>query len=77
MSEVQVSQKWKLHIGCHRGTLMSRDSETSEYDSLDACRKSVQEAEEFWSKMGYYVWFAYAFSPSGEKIALHKGTPYQ
>lgn len=76
MSE-QVSGKWKLSIGCHKGTLMSRDSDQVELDSLEACEEYVKESEKFWQQIGYFVWFANAFAPDGTKHQLHPGTSYR
>lgn len=75
--ENQEKGKWKLHIGCHRGTLVSRDSDVRTHDSLEACQKDVAESEAFWAGFGYFVWFAEAKSPNGENIKLHPGTHYQ
>jgi len=72
----QESKKWKLHIGCHKKTLVSRDSDVREHGSLEDCRCDVQESEEFWKGMGYFVWFAYVICPDGKKVQLHEGTPY-
>ena len=64
-------------MGCHSGTLMSRDAGNPEpYESLDACRDAVAQAERDWARMGYYVWFATATGPNGEKETLHPGVPY-
>ncbi len=68
--------KWYLHLGCHRGTVMSRDSEVTELNSLDECREMVARMHITWAKCGYYIWFAYAMSPQGQRTELHKGVPY-
>ncbi|MDO8620652.1 MAG: hypothetical protein Q7R64_04910 [bacterium] len=67
---------WKLHIGCHRRTLMSRDTTVREHESLQDCRRDVVESEECWARLGYYVWYAYAVGSTGEKETLHAGTSY-
>ncbi|MFA6184281.1 MAG: hypothetical protein WC682_04230 [Parcubacteria group bacterium] len=71
-----MSKKWKLNIGCHCKTLMSRDLDVREHDSLEDCKRDVKESEEFWARMGYCVWFAKAIGPDGEKVELHKDTPF-
>ncbi len=80
MSEAIISEEkpneWELHIGCHRGTLTSRDSEVRKHPSLDVCRADVQSAEKFYKSIGYFVWFAYAVGPEGQKVKLHEGTSY-
>lgn len=70
-------KKWKLHMGCHRGDIMSRDGGVDFCDSLEDCKKRVAEAESFWESIGYYVWFAKAIGPDGKHHELHPGTPYQ
>jgi hypothetical protein len=75
--ENSADRKWRLNMGCHRGTLMSRDSNTEEYDSLEACKSAVASAEKFWASIGYFVWFANAYGPDGEQVQLHVGTSYR
>ena len=67
---------WKLNYGCHRGTLISRDSECLELPSLEACKARLAEAETTWNRFGYSVWFAQAVGPNGEQVKLHEGTTY-
>ncbi len=69
-------KQWTLSIGCHRKTLTSRDSTKKKYDSLEECRQAVQKLEKFYRSIGYFVWFANATGPNGEKVKLHEGTPY-
>lgn len=76
LKEIMMSQKWKLYIGCHRKTSMSRDSDVREHKSLEDCRRDVKESEDGWRKMGYYVWFARAVGPYGKKVKLHEGVSY-
>ena len=70
------SKKWKLYIGCHKGTSVSKESQLREHNSLEDCKCDVNESEEFWGNMGYFVWFAKAVGPDGKVVSLHKGTPY-
>ena len=72
----EVQKKWRLNIGCHRGTLTSRDSMTEEHDSLELCRQAMEKSEQFYRSIGYSVWFVEAVGPNGEKVKLHQGTPY-
>ena len=67
---------WKLNYGCHRGTLISRDSECLELPSLEACKARLAEAEAGLKRIGYSVWFAQAVGPNGEQVKLHEVTPY-
>ena len=67
---------WTLNIGCHSGTLMSRDLTTEQYATLEDCRKKAIDKEAAWKRLGYYVWYATAIGPNGERVTLHDGTYY-
>lgn len=71
-----MAKKWKLHIGCHKRTLLSRDSDVREHESLELCKKDVEESERAWKNIGYFVWYARAEGPNGEIVELHTGTSY-
>lgn len=73
---MSTSKPWQLHIGYHRGTLMSRDAVVDGYDTLGQCKKAVKVAEEGYARLGYVVWYAYAVGPDGARVELHKGNPY-
>ena len=77
--QTNISKKkpWTLSIGCHRGTLISRDSDLREHDSLEDCKKDVSESERSWARIGYFVWFATARGPNREEVKLHAGTAYK
>ena len=79
--------EWTLQIGCHRGTMMSRDSTATnckfysrgdgQLKSLDDCIQCAKDYEKSWQGFRYYVWFAHAYSPSGEKFSnLVSSVPY-
>jgi hypothetical protein len=69
--------KWKFHVGIHRGTMTSRDMEQpKELDSLYECTKAAHSALLGHASMGCYIWFCYAISPEGERITLIEGAPY-
>ena len=67
---------WQLHLGCHRGTLMSRDADVDGYDTLEQCKNAVELAEKEYARLGYLVWYAYAVGPDGVRVKLHEGNPY-
>ena len=69
--------EWRLYLGCHRGTIASRDSIVEQHGSLEACCHAVESSERFYKSVGAYVWFATAVGPNGEEIRLHEGTPYK
>jgi hypothetical protein len=74
---IDSRKKWELHIGWHKGTLLSRDSEIRELDSLEECQRSLAKSEKSWATLGYFVWYARAVNPDGEKFLLHPGIPYK
>jgi hypothetical protein len=72
------NKPWILHMGCHRGTMMSRDCGNPEpMDSLGACRQAADRAVEWWRSFGYSVWFCYAVGPDKERIELHPSQHYR
>lgn len=78
MKETPARGKWTLHMGCHRGTLVSRDPcQPETHESLEACRDALNRAEKSWIRIGCFVWFATARGPNGEEVTLHEGVPYK
>jgi len=67
------SAKWILNHGIHRGTVTSRDSGTSTFDTEQEARDSFLEQKEWYRSIGYVIWFAYLTSPDGKKIVLDSG----
>lgn len=71
------TMKWTLHIGIHRGTITSRDSENpKQFDSLEECREHATDAFRWYRSMGCQCWFCYAISPTGERTTLIQGEDY-
>lgn len=71
-------KKWKFHVGIHRGTLTSRDSEEPvDADSLEQCREWARKAQLNYASLGCQIWFCYAVSPEGERTTLIEGAPYR
>jgi len=73
----ETTPKWRLDYGIHRGTLVSRDSDVSLYDSEAEARAAFQRKHAFHRGFGYSVWYAYLYAPDGTKTVLHPGTPYR
>lgn len=72
----ELTGKWTLSIGCHRGTLMSRDMENpKEFDTYDEVVAEWQKARKAYASFGYMIWFANVTSPTGEKSCL-ESNPY-
>ena len=75
---------FKLNIGCHRGTVNSRDSlvmghddKGSPLETLDDVKALAQSMEHNYNSVGYYLWFAHAITPTGEVIRnILPGTHY-
>lgn len=68
--------KYELHYGIHRGTITSRDSDMSLFETEEAARESYRSRKQFHKSIGYSVWFAYLISPTGEQKTLDPGTTY-
>lgn len=71
-----MSEKYTLISGCHRGTLVSRDSGADEYDSEEEARTAFDKQRIFWQRIGYQVWFATLKHPDGTETVLSHGEPY-
>lgn len=69
-------KKFYLSIGCHRGTLMSRDVDSPRpFDTYEEAYQAYLQAKAFWRSIGYMVWFAEITSPDGTKTHL-ESNPY-
>lgn len=70
--------KWVLQHGIHRGTIISRDSAESEYDTREEAIRAFLENKRRHASWGYVIWFAYLISPEGVKEVLDAGScPYR
>lgn len=49
---------YTLHIGCHKGTSTSKDSENRPFETFKEAEDSYLASKGFWASIGYYVWFA-------------------
>lgn len=67
------TDKWRLHHGIHKGTITSRDTANEEYDSEQEARDAFTSAKELYRRLGYQIWFAYLYSPTGDTIVLDLG----
>lgn len=77
-TEVQDDGKWTLHMGFHRGTMLSRDlTNPTKHDSLETCIHVFRDRERMMNSIGYSVWFAKAIGPNEEETTLHVGVPYR
>jgi len=67
-------KNWTLCLGCHRGTVMTRDEKTFTHGSLRACKRHLVQAKKSLSGLGYQLYFAIAISPRGKRITLEEGS---
>jgi len=71
-----MENKWTLNHGCHRGTLMSRDTAQPSTHSTEAkAIEAYQGHRKFYRGIGYQIWFAKLTSPTGE-IRTLESNPY-
>lgn len=68
-------KKFVLSHGCHRGTLMSRDSTAEEFNTYDEAYQAYLQHRSFYHSIGYMIWFADIISPDGTKTHL-ESNPY-
>lgn len=77
MKDSTNKKSWTLHIGIHRGTLMSRDIESPrQVSSLTKAREIAMRLFRDYARRGCHCWFCYAESPTGIKIDLIESQPY-
>jgi hypothetical protein len=69
-------KKFTLNIGCHRGTLTSRDSTVEKYDTYEQAYQGYLNAKDSWRRFGYVVWFAEIIAPDGTKTHLESNSYY-
>lgn len=70
----RLLKMFKLHIGCHRNSIMSRDSQTREFETKEEAIKSYQFSRNFFHSIGYVVWFAKIESPEGKVTELESNS---
>ena len=77
---------WKLSIGCHRGTMVSRDfnlvgtkfhDSNQPLESLEDCIQCAKDWKNNYNSFGCYLWFATAIDPDGNKHPTIPGSPYR
>ena len=63
---------WRVTIGIHAGTVMSRDIyEKDDFANLDECKDYV--LNKFRAPKGYMMGYAYAYGPEKQKVHLYEG----
>jgi protein tyrosine phosphatase (PTP) superfamily phosphohydrolase (DUF442 family) len=68
---------WTLHIGIHRGTITSRDSEQpKKMATLQECIDAAEDAFKWYRSIGCMCWFCYAIGPGGNRHQLIASEPY-
>lgn len=67
---------FRLHIGCHSGTMVSRDSTTEHYSTLEEAREAIRKSEEFYSQIGSYLWFATVYDKDNKRVHNVNGVSY-
>jgi len=71
------NKKFVLNHGCHRGTLMSRDTGSpQEFGTYDEAYQAYLGHRKFYHSIGYQIWFAEIVSPDGTKYYL-ESNPYR
>ncbi len=65
---------WKLDVGMHKGTMMSRDTiivdcddEYKPLETFDDCLRVAKEHQARYAGFGAYLWYAHAIAPDGTR----------
>ena len=69
-----MTEKWGLKYGIHRNSIISRDSDYSEFDNCEDAIKSYHSRKKFHNEMGYFVWYAIIVAPDGTSTMLERNT---
>ncbi len=72
---------WRLELGLHRGTKMSRDfhSTRTHFDSdkpllsLEDCQKAAKQWEQNYRSLGLSIWYGNAYSPDNKSTQVLDG----
>lgn len=72
----QPAGQWALDAGTHHGTVMSRDSAVTRYDTVEAACEAWEHMYTFWRRMGLRVWYARLRPPSGDPVTLRRSEHY-
>ena len=73
------SKPWRLSMGVHRGTMMSRDTHSVDYQwqspdkpltSLDEVKETAEQWKSNYLSLGLQIWFMNAIAPDGTKVNL-------
>lgn len=75
--EQQGNGKYRVIVGCHKGTLMSRDSTNNAFDTEAECLDHYTRFCENLRGTGYVLWYAKIIDPDGKTIFYKNGTPYR
>ena len=68
--------KWILTMGCHRGTITSRDVRMPQsFDTRDEAITEYQKVRAGWQQFNYQVWYADLVDPNGKSETL-ESNPY-
>jgi hypothetical protein len=76
--ELEQQKPWRLNIGIHSGTMISRDSgshtvkfhdSSAPLESLEDCIECAKAWEANYRSMGYYIWFATAIAPDDTRYS--------
>ena len=73
------SKPWRLEMGIHRGTHMSRDTHSVDYQwqspdkpltSLDEVEQTAEQWKRNYLGLGVQIWFMNAIAPDGTNVSL-------
>lgn len=81
----EQNQVWRLELGVHRGTMMSRDfhSTKTHFDSdklllsLKDCQETANKWEQNYHSLGLFIWYGTAYSPDNKPTQVLSGVSYR
>jgi len=73
----EEKKQYRLVLGAHNGTLVSRYSTEEYHDTEEECHEAFRDFKKYLSTTGYKLWCASIWNPEGEKIWHSNGYPYR
>jgi hypothetical protein len=69
--------RWKLFWGYHRGDYSSQNANAEYFETEQDASDYYSRQKEHLLRHGYFIWFAYLYTPEGKQLRLDLSTPYK
>lgn len=69
--------RWKLFWGYHRGDYSSLSANAEYFATEQEAEDHYRRQKKHLLRYGYFIWFAYLYTPEGKQLRLDLSTPYK